>query len=343
MLLLLRDPPRPSPLRLVGMVVASVLAHGLIFGLFVAWGSLTGTPKPPRKEAPRPVSMRRIDSKTWAANRATASARASAVIERPVPMPKGQIVDVEQGNNKVPTESNYLAESNNTVTKETRAKNQVSKWSRATAKTTEKPEALPSSKGSEQESAAAPIQSGVSLAESMLGRRDRPSLLPQQLNSGTGEGEKTAAVGTEGSESGPASTDEGGGAPNDALDVPEGDGTYLNTREFRYASFFNRVKQAISAKWDPSGRLRAKNRSIGYVARTTVMNISLRPDGSIADLFVARSSGMEELDVEAMNAVQRAGPFANPPAALVRDGYISFSFTFQVTNEGMVSNPFRFR
>lgn len=325
------------------MVVASLVAHGILLGLFIAWGSLTSTPKPPKKEPPKPVSLRRIDSKTWAANRAAASARASAAIERPVPIPKGQIVDVEQGNNKVPTESKYLAESNNTVEKETRAKNQVSKYSRATAKTTEKPEALPSSKGSEQQSAAAPLQSGVSLAESMLGRRDRPSLLPQQLNSGTGEGDKTAAVGNEGSESGPASTDEGGGAPNDALNVPEGDGTYLNTREFRYASFFNRVKQAVSAKWDPMGRLRAKNRGIGAAVRTTVMHVSLRPDGTIADLYVATSSGLEELDVEAMNAFQRAAPFSNPPAALVKDGFIHFSFSFQVTNEGMVTSPFRFR
>ncbi len=341
-MLLLRDRPRASPLRVVGVVAASVAAHGVALGLFLAWGALTGAPPKPKKEAPRPVSIRRIDSKTWAANR-SAVARASPVPLRPETMPKGQIVDVEQGNNRVPVKSDYLAESNNVVEKETRAKEQTSKYSRATAKTTAQPEALPSSKGGATESAAPPIESGVSLAESMLGRRDRPTLFPPTINSGTGEGQETAAVGTEGSEAGPASTTEGGGAPNDALNVPEGDGTYLNTREFRHAGFFNRMKQAVSAKWDPLGRLRAKQRGLGAMSRTSVMHVALRPDGTIADLYVATSSGLEELDVEAMNAFHRAAPFPNPPPELVQDGLIRFSFTFQVSNEGMVSSPFRFR
>ena len=34
-------------------------------------------------------------------------------------------------------------------------------------------------------------------------------------------------------------------APNDKLDVDPGNGTFLNTREFRYAQFFNRVDQKL--------------------------------------------------------------------------------------------------
>ncbi len=341
MLLTLRDSPAPSPVRIIGVVAASVVAHALALGVLLGWSSLTSTPPPPKREPPRAVNLRRIDSKTWAANRA-AVARSASALERPETTPKGQIVDVEQGNQRKPNEAKYLAETNNTVEKETRAKEQTSKYSRAKAKPTEQPEALPSSKGEARESSAAPAESGVSLAESMLGRKDRPTLFPPTINSGTGEGTETAAVGTEGSEAGPASTTEGGGAPNDALDVPAGDGTFLNTREFRYASFFNRIKKAVSAKWDPMGHLRTKRRNLGAVTRTTVMNITLRADGTLADLYVAQSSGLEELDLEAMNAFQRAAPFSNPPAALVQNGFIHFQFSFQVTNE-LVSSPFQFR
>src|SRR5207249_2051792 len=43
----------------------------------------------------------------------------------------------------------------------------------------------------------------------------------------------------------------GGPAPDHLDGVEEGDGTYLNTREWKYATFFNRVKQAVAQAWDP--------------------------------------------------------------------------------------------
>ena len=46
-----------------------------------------------------------------------------------------------------------------------------------------------------------------------------------------------------------------GAAPNDHLqDVEEGDGTFLNTREWKYASFFNRVKQSVGRTGTPTSR-----------------------------------------------------------------------------------------
>lgn len=321
----------------------SLVGHAVMLGLFLAYSALTAGPPVPKRAETRPVSLRRLDSRTWAANRG-AVARSAQPLERPAPRPDGQIVDVAPGNDRVPTEAKFVAETNNTVTRETKAKDQTSKYSRATPKTSEHPEAQPSAKGVVPTSSAPP-PSGVSLAESMLGRRTQPTLFPSNI-SGTGSPDSPPApVGTEaGSSAGGSDVTEGGGAPNDALDVPEGDGTFLNTREWRYASFFNRVKQAVAAKWDPNGRLRRKDKGLGAVSRNTVMHVSLRADGSIADLFVAKSCGLEELDAEAMSAFERAAPFANPPPALVQpDGLISFNFGFQVTEEGLVSSPFRFR
>ena len=66
--------------------------------------------------------------------------------------------------------------------------------------------------------------------------------------------------------------------------------------------------------------------------RVTMLQVSLRPDGSLAEAFVAKSSGIDELDQEAVKSFEKAQPFANPPAALVEHGRIQFPFSFLVTN-----------
>ena len=128
---------------------------------------------------------------------------------------------------------------------------------------------------------------------------------------------------------------EGGGAPNDDLkNVAAGDATALNTREWRYASFFNRVKQAVAAKWDPNGKLKAKRLDIGMLDRSTLLAVTLRPDGTLADVFVEKGCGIDALDVEAVAAFERAAPFPNPPQALVEHGVIGFRFNFTLSNLG---------
>jgi TonB family protein len=327
-------PPRLTPRRwwLVVLVPAAAIGvHAVIVGLLVA-SSYLETPKPP-KTVKRPVMLRALNARQWAANRG-ASMRTIAPPDRPEPKPKGQIVDVAPGNDQRPKEARFIAETNNTVKQETRAKEQTNKYSRATARTSAQPEAAPSAKGEAQKTPEPPPQSGIDLSESILGRRLAPSLIEPSQPVGTAEG--TAAGNNDASE--------GGGAPNDALDVPEGEGTQLNTREWKFASFFNRVKQAVSARWDPNGRLRKTPRGLGAATRVTVMHVALRPDGTLADLFVAQSSGIDALDAEAMMAFQKAAPFPNPPAALVENGFIRFAFSFQVSDGNLtVPSPFRFR
>ncbi len=324
----------------------SLLGHAVLVLLFIGYSKLTASPPKPKKPVNRPVTMRRLDSKAWANNRGRA---VSTPIERAAPLhPKGQIVDVAPGNNQVSPDAKYLAMTDNKVTKETRAKEQTNRYSRATATTQAKPEQTPSAKG--KAAPLAPPPSGINLSESILGRqapRD-PLLLPQKVSGASEDVEAApAVVGTEsGTQGTPGmATSEGGGAPNDDLnDLEAGAGTFLNTREWKYAAFFNRVKQAVSARWDPNARLRMKSRGLGAADRLTVLHVALRPDGSLADVQVAQSCGLDELDVEAMNAFTKAQPFTNPPAALVEDGFIRFGFSFRVSNEGMAQPlPFRFR
>ena len=327
------SPGRRDLGRVATAVALALAAHALMIALVAA----TATPRPPRsaRAASRPVSLRPISSARWATNRGS-SAKSSAVVEKPAPLhPKGQVVDVAPGNQRVPEEAKYLAETNNRVERETRAREQTSTWSRATPKNQANPSAQPSAKGR----AAPQIETGSApgLLSSLLGRRplhllgDHTTSSPTETTPST---EEPSPIGTQqGREASGGDASEGGGAPNDNLsNVPTGDGTFLNTREWKYASFFNRVKQAVSARWDPNGRLRSRDRQLGLDDRATILHVSLRPDGSLAEAYVAKSSGIEELDQEAVKAFEKAQPFANPPVALVENGFIRFTFGFTVTN-----------
>jgi TonB family protein len=124
-----------------------------------------------------------------------------------------------------------------------------------------------------------------------------------------------------------------GAAPNDHLSgVDEGEGTFLNTKEWKYSSFFNRVKQSIGMHWDPSSQLRQRDPS-GEIYRGrdryTVLNVTLTEKGLVKEVYVEKSSGLEFLDLEAVRSFERAQPFPNPPPGLASsDALVHFSFGF---------------
>jgi TonB family protein len=133
--------------------------------------------------------------------------------------------------------------------------------------------------------------------------------------------------------------DVSGAAPNDHLeDVDEGDGTYLNTREWKFASFFNRVKKSVGMNWDPARELRVRDPTgslYGGRDRHTVLQVTLNQRGMVQDISVLKSCGLDFLDLEALHSFQRAQPFPNPPSGLLTsDSTVSFSFGFFVELSG---------
>ncbi len=125
-----------------------------------------------------------------------------------------------------------------------------------------------------------------------------------------------------------------GAAPNDHLDAEEGDGTFLNTREWKFASFFNRVKQAVGTHWDPHTPLRQRDPTGNIYSgrdRYTLLSITLDATGSLRDVHVEKSSGVDFLDEAAIAAFQKSQPFPNPPPGLVdKDNAIRFQFGFML-------------
>jgi TonB family protein len=106
----------------------------------------------------------------------------------------------------------------------------------------------------------------------------------------------------------------------------------------KFAAFFNRLKREVAAEWHPEelqDRLAPRASIYGIVDRRTVLQVALEPAGKIVSLQIARSSGVDFLDDEAMSAFRRAAPFANPPKDLVgSDGRIRFKFGFIVGGVG---------
>lgn len=137
------------------------------------------------------------------------------------------------------------------------------------------------------------------------------------------------------------------GTMQDLRDVEEGSKTILNTKRSRYASFFNRVRDAIARHWHPDVLHSAHDpygKIYGTKDRTTKVIIVLRPDGSVLRVRTTGACGVDYLDEEAVRAIWAAQPFANPPRDLVdpQTQRIEFGFAFTLEFGGR-SRIFRMR
>ena len=121
---------------------------------------------------------------------------------------------------------------------------------------------------------------------------------------------------------------------NDHLLLEEANDTSLNAFQWKHATYFNRMADAIRRVWiggevlgknDPDGRV------FGFEDRTTTVEVTVDTAGNVVDLVVIQPSGAGPLDDEALRSFRSAGPFPHPPEGLFkgRDRF-SFSFGFAV-------------
>ncbi len=178
-------------------------------------------------------------------------------------------------------------------------------------------------------------------AQELKGNSERLNLVPGSVNQG--EDVSAGRVGQAGAlnlmPSAAVLDKITGAAPNDHLkDVDEGDGTYLSTREWKFASFFNRVKQSVGQQWSPTDQLRLRDPTgqiYGGRDRYTILTVTLDGTGRLKDAFVDKSSGLDFLDLEAVKAFERAQPFPNPPPGiLATDQTVRFQFGFYLELAG---------
>jgi TonB family protein len=336
--------------------------------------------------------MRTLTAEQWAQNRGAAKTPSSQPAEvkkeeekkkkKNEKIPKGQVVAVPPGNKKESEDAKYLAESANTVEKESRAREQSPFYRNAMPRRTTPNQPVQGAGSDQVERAQIAGNNGTGNDDRPLDQKGEsqraleiPDIQPRQeialKTPRDGEGPGAAVsnrVGTDavkgnsnrlrinpgGGESAGEASSAGragapgiahlmpseavldkvtGAAPNDHLsEVEEGDGTYLNTKEWKYSSFFNRVKQSVGMHWDPGSKLRQRDPTgniYGGRDRYTVVNVSLDQKGMLRDIFVEKSCGLDFLDLEAVQSFQRAQPFPNPPPGLGGDdSLVRFTFGF---------------
>lgn len=345
--------------RLAAAVVASILLNLLgVFGLWRAGAFHVAAPDAAR------VALAPVTAERWAENRAIRPDRAAAkraepfAIPRPPPppepRPEGQVVDVApSADSRRPERARFLSDHDGTVDKETRSRHARAGYERTLAVpqapgTTappapgargngasevpglEGPRAAPEAPKGGAKVALAPDAGGELAAGARAGDASAPAPVP-----GAGEGGQRR----EGMPSdvlavtpGTLARVAGGPAPDHLDGIEEGEGTYLNTRSWRYATYFNRIKQAVAAAWDPVSPLDARDPDrtmFGYKDRFTLLGVTLDDTGHVKSLVVEQTSGAEFLDRAALTAFRTAQPFVNPPRGIVDpNGEIRFSFGF---------------
>lgn len=137
----------------------------------------------------------------------------------------------------------------------------------------------------------------------------------------------------------PEQADAGGAqasATSDYLkDVDQGLETLLNAREFKYYSYYNRIRRQLSQHWEPKVRVKLSQmfKQGRYLAaatdRITKLVVVLDTKGNLVKVQMLKDSGVTDLDDAAIEAFQSAAPFPNPPKGIVEsDGTVKIRWDF---------------
>jgi TonB family protein len=328
---------RERPARRLALALALSLALNALVGWMLVLAGAFRIPTPPAQSR---VALAPIGAKDWAANRAI---RGDDAPPRPSRAPdetaKGPVVALPPRDEAAPPEdeprdARHSAERNQNVEKETvsrdagnypklAAKPQVALPGRkAAGESGERESAKPGAKGDRGDRLAlapAPFGERTPGEGGEGGRRARGKLAPD-----LSLGEETAAKVLAG--------------PN--MDgyregLEEGEETHLNTSTFKFATYVNQMRDEIGQEWVPRVRAAARARDpdasmFFYRDRTVALGITLDSDGRVKDLSVLETSNVDFFDRVALDSVQAAQPFPNPPRALFGEGgeaRLAFTFT----------------
>ena len=253
----------------------------------------------------------------------------------PEPEYRGQIVDVPPDEEQeVPEDSDYLAETNRTVEKETRSERYRIN-----------PEVLAETYSRDDQLQFESVQD-LNVTEPSTGaqvgndrfdpdRNGRLASLPSPFTITNKDGMQKPV---------PASSTEArrAGAPNnDLLNEEVGDATRLNTREFLYAGYINRIRRLVSFYWKQNIDNIPRSEPLTKSSYTTVVDVVLDSHGALESIEISTRSGSDVIDNCIIDAFRIAGPFPNPPEQLIaKDGRVylpEFGFTLEV---GQAHAPF---
>lgn len=269
--------------------------------------------------------------------------------------PPGKLIKQDRVKKEaLPDDPKYVAEFDQKVDRETKAQNGRSKPGAAPSEPGTAPDAnnlppvpnlLDPRPPPKEPSSGAPGEADEGRGDAALPKVPSPrSLLP--MLPGMSPPGRPGLRGNP-SEMAPAEPGEHG-SMDDIQDVEDGDVNQLNSRRWKYASFFNRVRDQVSQHWHPEVVHAARDPDgsrYGIKTRVTRLLIRLNPDGTLNKVKLDKSSDVDFLDEEAIRAVRLAAPFNNPPSQLVdaETGFIDFGFGFIFEVESGKPQIFRYR
>lgn len=112
--------------------------------------------------------------------------------------------------------------------------------------------------------------------------------------------------------------------------------TLLNTREFKYYSYYNRIRRQLAQHWE--GKVREKLSKMYKERRapaslnedkTTKIIVVLNSTGTLVKVQIIGDSGVRDLDDAAVEAFRAAAPFPNPPRGIIeQDGTVKIRWDF---------------
>jgi protein TonB len=115
-----------------------------------------------------------------------------------------------------------------------------------------------------------------------------------------------------------------GGSPEDYVKgVKESDRTLLNTKEYVFYGYFQRIRSRLDRAWIPILRVRLASlyktgrQLASDMDHTTRVLVVLNDGGEVIGVKIKRESGTQDLDEAAIRAFNAAGPFPNPPKGIV--------------------------
>ncbi len=230
-----------------------------------------------------------------------------------------QVVESEAADQAKPKDAKYLGERDQSVEKETKAR-QVESFRKGGA-------AAKSGSGGKPSIALKDLAPPSS----------RQFMPPTQAEiDGFREQQKQKLARIDYNSGGPEGAENAGSATNDYLkDVNDGDKTLLNTKEFIYFSYYRRIRERLEVAWN--SKLRNTLGTYGNGGRhlatdknyVTGVIVVLDRYGKITAVKVLQKSGAHDLDEAAVGAFNDAGPFPDPPTGLVdKNGRIEIRWDF---------------
>ncbi|MEH1955466.1 TonB family protein [Nostoc sp.] len=159
------------------------------------------------------------------------------------------------------------------------------------------------------------------LGQSIVGFSGRT---PTQAESSLKTGAASLLGGTVGISSQNYRGDQLAAVPNSNRDRLGASGIDAHSQDIDLTSYLNKLKQRVQRQWLPG---------MSQSNRRTVLNFTINRSGQVSNLNIVQTSGFNVTDQVALNAIQRAAPFAPLPTGYTKN-YIDIEFTFSINVYG---------